>query len=160
MKEVKISAAQRLPEGHVRLTPSLIVGPTKTKATRRLSIPAFLCDELAALWPADAAWLFLTPELTPVRHTNFMKRVWHPYRPQEYANLRWHDLRHTCASLLIEQGESPLAVKEHLGHRDIRTTLNIYAHMFPSRQQAMADGMDAAFRAAEAASVEPLRKRV
>lgn len=46
--------------------------------------------------------------------------------------LRFHDLRHTCASLLLHQGESVKAVQQQLGHASASTTLNVYTHVMPS----------------------------
>lgn len=43
--------------------------------------------------------------------------------------VRFHDLRHTHATLLLEAGISPKVIQERLGHEDIRTTMNIYSHM-------------------------------
>ena len=43
--------------------------------------------------------------------------------------IRFHDLRHTHATLLLEAGISPKVIQERLGHEDIRTTMNIYSHM-------------------------------
>ena len=47
-------------------------------------------------------------------------------------------MRHSHASLLIEQGFSPLVIKERLGHEDIQTTLNTYSHLYPSKQEEIA----------------------
>lgn len=51
--------------------------------------------------------------------------------PPEKHGLRFHDLRHTCASLLIAAGAHPKAIQEHLGHKDIQTTFNVYGHLLP-----------------------------
>src|SRR5215212_1647187 len=56
---------------------------------------------------------------------------------------RFHDLRHTCATLLLKQGVNPKFVQELLGHADIALTLNVYSHVFPDMGDA-ADAMDAA----------------
>jgi integrase len=56
---------------------------------------------------------------------------------------RFHDLRHTAASLLFAQGVEPRVVMEILGHSRIATTLDIYTHLLPHAQQDAADKMDA-----------------
>lgn len=51
--------------------------------------------------------------------------------------LRIHDLRHTCASLLIAAGANPKAVQAHLGHSSISVTMDRYTHLFPSDVEAL-----------------------
>lgn len=63
--------------------------------------------------------------------------------------LRFHDLRHLCATLLIAQGVPMNMVKELLGHADVRTTLAIYAHVTPELRQQTALEMDALLRQAD-----------
>jgi integrase len=55
---------------------------------------------------------------------------------------RFHDLRHTCATLLLQQGVNPKFVQELLGHRDIALTLNVYSHVLPDMGDAAAGAMD------------------
>jgi len=87
-----------------------------------------------------------------MKHNLFYKRVFKPAvraaLPRELHGFRFHDLRHTCAALLIADGTHPLAIKTRLGHEDIRTTMNIYGHLFPSGEQALADALDAGYRSA------------
>jgi integrase len=52
--------------------------------------------------------------------------------------LRIHDLRHTCASLLIAQGAHPKAIQTHLRHSLISVTMDRYGHRFPSDMEALA----------------------
>jgi integrase len=58
--------------------------------------------------------------------------------------IRFHDLRHTCATLLLAEGVHPKIVQERLGHSDISMTLNRYSHITPSMQRQAADTLDAA----------------
>jgi integrase len=53
--------------------------------------------------------------------------------------LRFCDLRHTCASLLIAQGASVKAVQAQLGHATASTTLDTYGHLFPSGMDTLGD---------------------
>lgn len=59
--------------------------------------------------------------------------------------IRFHDLRHSCASLLIANGFSLKDIQEWLGHADFRTTANIYAHLDTERKQNIAKSMSATF---------------
>jgi integrase len=56
---------------------------------------------------------------------------------------RFHDLRHSCATLLIAQGVHPRVVMEILGHSNIATTMNTYAHVLPKVSRDAADKIDA-----------------
>jgi integrase len=58
------------------------------------------------------------------------------------AALRVHDLRHTCASLLIREGASIKAVQHHLGHKSASITLDRYGHLFPEELDHLADRLD------------------
>lgn len=151
LKEVTTASAANLsPEQ--RLTPSLIIGPTKTHAVRVLPIAAGLLadlrEHLAGPLPGGhgpRAFVFTTPTGEPIRHNLFYKRVFSPVAP----GTRFHDLRHTCAAWLIESGAHPLAVMQYLGHEDIRTTMNVYGHMFPAGLDALAASLDAGYRRGE-----------
>ena len=57
--------------------------------------------------------------------------------------LRFHDLRHTAASLLLAQGVSPRTIMETLGHSQISLTMDTYAHIMPTLQQDAAQQMNA-----------------
>lgn len=72
--------------------------------------------------------------------------------PADARKLRFHDLRHTCASLLIAAGTPALYVKERLGHASIATTMNLYGHPFPSMEATTADALDTAADESEAVS--------
>jgi integrase len=58
------------------------------------------------------------------------------------GGLRFYDLRHTCASLLIAQGASIKAVQAQLGHATASITLDTYGHLFPSEMEALADRLE------------------
>ena len=55
---------------------------------------------------------------------------------------RFHDLRHTCATLLLAQDVHPRVVMEILGHSQISLTMDTYSHVVPSLQREAADRMD------------------
>lgn len=57
--------------------------------------------------------------------------------------IRFHDLRHTCATLLLRRGVHPKVVSELLGHSTIQMTLDRYSHVLPDMQQAATEAMDA-----------------
>jgi integrase len=56
--------------------------------------------------------------------------------------LRFHDLRHTFASLLLAQGESLAYVKDQMGHSSINVTVDVYGHLVPGGNRAAVDKLD------------------
>ena len=58
--------------------------------------------------------------------------------------MRFHDLRHGAATLLLAQGVHPRVVMETLGHSTIAVTMNVYSHVVPALQREAADRLDAA----------------
>ena len=60
-------------------------------------------------------------------------------------NIRFHDLRHSAATIMIKMGVNPKVVQEVLGHSNINITLNIYTHVLPSMQQEVATKLDNLF---------------
>ena len=62
-------------------------------------------------------------------------------------DLRFHDLRHTCATLLLSEGVNVKVVSEMLGHASVTITLNTYSHVLPDMQDSAADAMEAALGA-------------
>ncbi|MDH3539409.1 MAG: site-specific integrase [Acidimicrobiia bacterium] len=119
-------------------------GPTKNHRSRIVGIPGFLRnlleDHLTRYVLDDPeALVFTSPQGAPLRNSNFRRQVW--YSAVEQAGLpqglRVHDLRHTCASLLIGAGANPKAVQVHLGHSSISVTMDRYTHLFPSDIEAL-----------------------
>ena len=58
--------------------------------------------------------------------------------------IRFHDLRHSAATLLLSRGTHPTYVQQLLGHKSIKHTLDRYCHFMPSMGRATAEGMDEA----------------
>ena len=88
-------------------------------------------------------WLFTTPSGTQLDPANMRERVF--YKLLEKAKLRrvrFHDLRHTFASLLIQQGESLVYIKDLLGHHSIQITVDVYGHLVPGGNRGAVDKLD------------------
>lgn len=152
----------------------MVLGPPKSGKRRTLTIPRFLSDMLAehlATYPTPNDYVFTSAEGTMLRHRNFYDRHFKPAvrRTDLPETLRFHDLRHSCAALLIANGRHMEEVKEYLGHSTIRVTSDRYGHLFPSTRDALAGSLDATYAAASAqtgthskpnlGSVTPLRPR-
>ena len=107
-------------------------------------IPQRLCSEhkLAAPYsPFDL--VFPTPEGTPIDPANLRHRVWTSTLTRAgLLGIRIHDLRHTFASLLINQGENLKYVQSQLGHSTIKTTVDRYGHLMPDAHRGANDRLD------------------
>ncbi len=70
-------------------------------------------------------------------------------RPTSVGDTRFHDLRHTCATLLLGKGVHPKFVQELLGHANIAITLDTYSHLIPGMGDVTARAMEDALRGAD-----------
>lgn len=66
--------------------------------------------------------------------------------PAHLHKLCFHDLRHTYATLLVEQGAHPKEVAEVMGHSSVQITLDRYSHVMPRMTSVLADRIDSAYR--------------
>jgi len=89
---------------------------------------------------------------TPADHRNLYRDFKKILKIAELPDMRFHDLRHTAATLMLEQGIHPKVVQERLGHADITLTLNTYSHVLPSMQEAAAKKMDTLLNTIEVSS--------
>jgi integrase len=129
-------------------------GSTKTYESRSVPLPGFLVEKLARHLervPNDPEALVFTSEGgKPLRGSNWRRRIWFPALKAAGLPLRRiHDLRHTCAALLISQGHSPKSIQAHLGHSSITVTLDTYGHLYPEERGKIAVGLEEAYRAAK-----------
>jgi integrase len=132
--------------------------PPKTWEERSVSIPPFVADIIGAhlgmstdLDAMDLA--FTTAAGKPLRSSNFRRDVWLPaIAAIGEEGLRVHELRHTCASLLIATDAHPHHVKEHLGHSSIRVTMDVYGHLYEDKKDEVALRLEDLWTAANQAS--------
>ena len=116
---------------------------------QRLAAKKSLLEAEAALQGHDLIpWCFVNHAGKPVDAMNFLHRVWAPLLGKAgLRRIRFHDLRHTFASLLIQAGESLAYVKDQLGHSSIKITVDLYGHLVPGANRQAVDRLaDATFR--------------
>jgi len=138
------------------------VGPTKTYARRSVGIPRSMVDDLSVYLAQRSAalgrplspddYVFTAPRGGPLRRDLLFKRLLRPAIDAANLppNLRLHDLRHSCAAILIELGAHPKAIQERLGHSSITVTMDVYGHLFPALNEALTERLDEVFRSARA----------
>jgi len=77
---------------------------------------------------------------------NIVNRHFKPLLKQEDLPLiRWHDLRHTCATLLARKNVNPKIVQDTLGHASLSMTLGIYSHVQAAMKDEAATAMNSTF---------------
>ena len=87
--------------------------------------------------------MFATRVGTPIRRVKLHRESWKPLlRRAGLRDVRFHDLRHTCATLLLTKGVHPKVVSEMLGHSSIAITLDVYSHVIPGLGDAAATAME------------------
>jgi integrase len=136
---------------------------TKTDHVRRVDLSDALLSELSVLQRRRRAeylkegkneipeWVFLSPgrivwkdgepigreegnvlDMHNVKNRYFLKTL----EKAGLRRIRFHDLRHTFASLLIQNGESLAYIKDQLGHSSIKMTVDVYGHLVPGANRA------------------------
>jgi integrase len=99
---------------------------------------------------ADTSWkeqglIFTTRTGTPVDTTNVLHRFHEILERAGLPRMRFYDLRHTHASLLIAEGVHPKRIAERLGHASIKLTMDLYGHLFEGSDKESADRMQKIF---------------
>ena len=92
----------------------------------------------------EGGYVFTTTIGTPLDDGNLRRAFWKLLEKAELPKIRFYDLRHSCASLLLAQGVHPRTVMEILGHSNIAVTMNTYSHVFESVHVEAAAAMDRA----------------
>jgi len=93
-----------------------------------------------------SGWVFCTREGTPISSQNLLWKAWDDIRrkAQLPEGTHLHQLRHTCATLLLQENVHPKLVSSLLGHSTIKQTLDTYSHVLDNMLGSVADGMDKA----------------
>jgi integrase len=144
-------------------------GPPKNGKPRTISLPKFLRAMLAEHLERPSsggngpeALLFVSVQAGElVYHENFRSRYWTAavkVLPAE-RRPRFHDLRHTAASIYASQPNTSLIqLKDRLGHASIKTTVDLYSHLYDNHDDAAMDALDAVYEQSQNSNVTALRK--
>jgi integrase len=105
----------------------------------------------------DYRLVFVSGKGTPLDAQNIVNRHFKPLlRRAGLPNIRWHDLRHSCFTILLARGTHPKYVQHLAGHASIQLTLDRYSHWMPSMGKHTASAMDEALEADDAPEEEVL----
>jgi integrase len=131
--------------------------PKTAQSARTIPLPPTVTRSLAEHKKAQAAerlktgpkytnhdLVFATKTGEPVSQPNLVNRHFKTIlaSAELSPNYRLYDLRHSCATLLLAQGEHPKIVSERLGHASVTLTLDTYSHVLPTMQQQAADRLE------------------
>ena len=141
-----------------------IMRETKGRSQRHVPCNVGLLRELQAFLERTSRRaddpLFQSEEGTAICHDNFMKRAFNlDLRESKLKPIRFHDLRHTAATLMIARGVAPTVVQEILGHESITTTM-IYVHLLGSSVRDAAELFSLSPRRREDVAAAPLLRVV
>jgi integrase len=104
-------------------------------------------EKVGDAWDESFDLVFPNSIGRPFNNSNLIIREFAPLLERaRLPRIRFHDLRHTAATLLLLRGINPKVVSEMLGHSHVSITLALYSHVIPDMQQAAADTMDAVLR--------------
>lgn len=121
----------------------IIQTPKTTKSNRVVTLPPFLIRETTDYissrffepQPGERLFFWLCKRTLAIENRNAATLASLP-------PIRLHDFRHSHASLLIDLGFPPLVISERLGHESIKTTLEIYSHLYPDKAANVADKLE------------------
>ena len=136
----------------------IVTEPKSAKGRRLVEMPQMAMDALQehrkrmlTEGHAGCPWVFCNEAGKPIDKNNLVRRSFKPLlKRAELPDIRFHDLRHTHATLLLLAGEHPKVVQERLGHATISITLDTYSHVMPSMQKDAATKIGNLFRAESA----------
>lgn len=119
----------------------VITEPKTKQSVRTIEIPEFLKQEIKQFIEGH----YGMPEnerLFPIVQEAVQHKMKQNMVKAGVKKIRVHDLRHSHVAYLINKGIEPILIKERLGHKDIRITLNTYGHLYPNQQRRIADLLD------------------
>lgn len=139
--------------------------PKSRGSVRAIAMPASLVSALrlhrmASLFKGEDDLIFSTAKGTLLDGHNVVEREFKPtLRRAGLATIRFHDLRHTFASLLIAQGAHPKLISEQLGHASVQITLDRYGHLMDQSYGDASDKLEATLFGSTTSALEAAGQR-
>lgn len=123
----------------------LVVTDVKTEKSKRpITLPETVLEVLRThLATVESGLIFTSPSGQPIWAANVYHQFKKTITDLELPDIRFHDLRHAHATLLLLAGVNPKVVQERLGHSQISLTLDTYSHVVPSLQEEAAVKIEA-----------------
>ena len=116
----------------------VITVPKTEQSVRVIELPEFLTQEIKEY--VDKLYKLPDDErIFPIVAEALQHKLKRQAEKAGVKRIQVHDIRHSNVAYLINQGVQPLIIKERLGHKDIKITLNTYGHLYPNQQRQVAD---------------------
>lgn len=130
---------------------------TKSAAGRRtVPIPREIVDQVLRpyldLPKPLSEFAFPSREGGHLDYSNWLRRCWKRAATVAHLDATPHSLRHTGAAIMIDQGADPITIQRRLGHADISTTLRLYGHLLPEKDDLLTDRLSEAFAKARSST--------
>lgn len=116
----------------------LFLTPKTDRSMRKVSIPQFLYDDLKA-YTDSLKGLPKDERIFPYKKPRVQYEFKRVTKLAGLPEIRVHDLRHSHASMLIHIGVDIKAISERLGHESVKTTWDVYSHLYPNSDRELAD---------------------
>ncbi|MEZ4540726.1 MAG: tyrosine-type recombinase/integrase [Chloroflexota bacterium] len=124
----------------------IVISQPKTQRSRRtITLPQVVLDSLKKT-KGVSGFIFQTSAGTPVAPRNLVRHFHEASDSIGLPKIRFHDLRHTAATILLQKDVHPKLVQELLGHSSITLTLDTYSHVIAGVSTVTADRMDEVFK--------------
>jgi len=146
-------------DGDTQKTRLRFQDPKTAKSRRKIAIPTSIMGELrrhrarqneeklrAGSLYKDDSLVFCTELGRPLEPRNFNRKFYQLMAKSNIPGFNLHGLRHTYATILLENNVHPKIVQESLGHSKISTTLDIYSHVSPEIMRKAADVLDVIYK--------------
>lgn len=127
----------------------VILGPTTIAKLREHSNQQYECREMTGDHWVENDLIFPNTLGKPMEHRRLLNEFKELLVKAGLPDLRFYDLRHSAATMMLKLGIHPKIVQETLGHADINLTLNTYSHALPTLQKEAASKMDEMITLAE-----------
>ncbi len=123
--------------------------PKSERSRRSVAMPMVVVSALTKyqqITNKSEGLVFTTSSGKPISQRNLTRNFHGALKKVGLSRIRFHDLRHTAATLLLKENVHPKIVQEMLGHSTITLTLDTYSHVIPGMQKEAADKMDSLFK--------------
>ncbi len=124
---------------------AVVTMPKTAKSLRTIVLPSVVVNLLKENME-KSGFIFTSLNGTPITPRNLLRHFYSVLEKINVPKIRFHDMRHTVATILLQKDTHPVKVQQLLGHASITTTLDVYSHILPPMKSEVAEKMDDVFK--------------